>query len=166
MRGWFAEIWNPISETWSTDADLAVPRTYHSVAVLMPDGRVFTGGGGLCGIGPACNGGETNHPDAQMYSPRYLFNPNGTPATRPTCNINAASIGMRPFPNSLHCRCLSSYLFEFSSVHWKVSLKVWAFGQVNVHHVGSVTSCKCHDFALCKDSRNCHCCGAKEQHAR
>ena len=26
-----------------------IPRTYHSVAVLLPDGRVFSGGGGLCG---------------------------------------------------------------------------------------------------------------------
>ena len=26
----------------------SAPRTYHSVAVLMSDGRVYSGGGGLC----------------------------------------------------------------------------------------------------------------------
>ena len=36
------------------------PRNYHSVALLLPDGRVFSGGGGLCG---PC---ATNHPDAQI----------------------------------------------------------------------------------------------------
>jgi galactose oxidase len=62
-----------------------VPRTYHSVALLMPDGRVFVGGGGLCGTG--CN---ANHSDAQVYSPPYLFQ-----GSRPqiTSAPNAASYG-------------------------------------------------------------------------
>jgi galactose oxidase len=55
----------------------AIPRTYHSVAILLPDGRVFSGGGGLCGN---CT---TNHPDGQIFSPPYLFNPNGTARRRP-----------------------------------------------------------------------------------
>jgi galactose oxidase len=55
----------------------AIPRTYHSVAILLPDGRVFSGGGGLC---RTCT---TNHPDGQIYSPPYLFNPDGTLRTRP-----------------------------------------------------------------------------------
>lgn len=29
-------------------APMGAPRTYHSVAVLMSDGRIFSGGGGLC----------------------------------------------------------------------------------------------------------------------
>ena len=55
----------------------AEPRNYHSVAVLLPSGQVFSGGGGLCG---KC---ATNHEDGQIYSPPYLFNSDGTPATRP-----------------------------------------------------------------------------------
>jgi galactose oxidase len=54
-----------------------IPRNYHSVAILLPDGRVFSGGGGLCGD---CT---TNHPDGQIFSPPYLFNRNGTLARRP-----------------------------------------------------------------------------------
>jgi hypothetical protein len=95
-REWCAEIWNPVTETWSNDAALAVPRTYHSAAVLLPDGRVFVGGGGLCGDRDFCVSGSVNHPDAQIYSPRYLFNADGTAAARPTCSIGATSVGMLP----------------------------------------------------------------------
>ncbi len=71
------EIWNPQTQLWREVADHAVPRNYHSVALLMPDGRVFSGGGGLCGC-------SADHPDHQIYSPSYLFNTDGTLATRPT----------------------------------------------------------------------------------
>ena len=71
------EIWNPNTGQWRQVADMSVPRNYHSVALLMMDGRIFSAGGGLCG---SCS---TNHPDAQIYSPPYLFNANGTLATRP-----------------------------------------------------------------------------------
>ena len=73
-----AELWNPASGKFKVMAPEAEPRNYHSVALLLPDGRVFSGGGGLCG---ACS---TNHPDGQIWSPPYLFNPNGTLRTRPT----------------------------------------------------------------------------------
>ena len=45
----------------------ATPRTYHSTALLLPDGRVFSGGGGLCG-----NCG-VDHADGEISSPPYLF---------------------------------------------------------------------------------------------
>ena len=48
------------------------PRTYHSVAVLLPDGRVFSGGGGLCGT---CT---TNHTDGRIFTPPYLLNADGS----------------------------------------------------------------------------------------
>jgi galactose oxidase len=64
----------------------AIPRNYHSVAILLPDGRVFSGGGGLCG-----NGCTTNHPDGQIYSPPYLFNANGTARQRPVIDTLPAN---------------------------------------------------------------------------
>ena len=73
-----AELWDPVSESFSTMATAAVPRVYHSVALLMPDGRVFSAGGGLCGTGCA-----TNHFDAQIFTPPYLLTEDGTPASRP-----------------------------------------------------------------------------------
>ena len=42
------ELWDPETEQWSSTAPMGAPRTYHSVAVMLSDGRVFTGGGGLC----------------------------------------------------------------------------------------------------------------------
>ncbi|MFL1484676.1 malectin domain-containing carbohydrate-binding protein [Marinobacter sp. LN3S78] len=71
------EIWNPDTGEWTPVNSLTVPRNYHSTALLMKDGRVFTGGGGACG---AC---DANHQDAQFYSPDYLFNADGSLASRP-----------------------------------------------------------------------------------
>jgi len=39
------ELFNPTTETWTTRAPHQVNRTYHSTALLLPDGRVFVGGG-------------------------------------------------------------------------------------------------------------------------
>lgn len=44
------EIWDPITEEWTELADEVTPRTYHSIGVLLQDGTVFSGGGGLCGV--------------------------------------------------------------------------------------------------------------------
>jgi galactose oxidase len=72
-----AEMWDARTETFSGLAPMSEARTYHSVALLLPDGRVLSAGGGLCG------GCATNHPNVQIFSPPYLFNTNGTAATRP-----------------------------------------------------------------------------------
>ncbi|MDQ0074856.1 discoidin domain-containing protein [Arthrobacter oryzae] len=72
------ELWNPATGQWTMLAPMAVPRTYHSVALLLPDGRVFVGGGGLCGN---CS---TNHLDGEIFTPPYLLNADGSARTRPT----------------------------------------------------------------------------------
>ena len=65
-----AELWDPDTETFSTVAPQEIRRLYHSTAVLLPDGRVLSGGGGQ----PFATGESGNHPDVQIYSPPYLFN--------------------------------------------------------------------------------------------
>ncbi|WP_054560632.1 galactose oxidase-like domain-containing protein, partial [Croceitalea dokdonensis] len=76
-----AELYDPSNNSWRLVAGMQVPRTYHSVAILLVDGRVFVGGGGLC-----TNFSETceNHFNAEIYSPPYLFDSNGDLASRPT----------------------------------------------------------------------------------
>lgn len=44
----FPEMFNPATKKWTTLAQEAVPRNYHSVSLLLPDATVWSGGGGLC----------------------------------------------------------------------------------------------------------------------
>ena len=43
------EMWDPSTGQWTLLAPAPEPRNYHSTAVLLPDGRIFSGGGGLGG---------------------------------------------------------------------------------------------------------------------
>ncbi len=60
-----AEVWDPETNTWEVWAAGPTPRLYHSAAVLMQDGRVFTGGGGAPG--------PLTQKNADIFSPPYLF---------------------------------------------------------------------------------------------
>jgi hypothetical protein len=71
-----AELWDPATERWTELSSMRIPRVYHSVALLMPDARVLVGGGGEGGNG-------TDEPNIEMFSPPYLFKPDGSPATQP-----------------------------------------------------------------------------------
>ena len=72
-----AELWDPATEKFTSLAPASIARNYHSVALLLPDGRVLSAGGGMCGN---C---ATNHPDAQILTPPYLLNADGSPKDRP-----------------------------------------------------------------------------------
>jgi hypothetical protein len=66
------EIFDPVSETWQSNLPQAsIPRVYHCVALLLPDGRVWNAGGNP-------NNGVWR-PETQIFSPGYLF-----AGTRPT----------------------------------------------------------------------------------
>ena len=69
-----SEIWDPSTGQWTEVASESAPRLYHSSAVLLPDGRVFSGGGGNPGP-PQLS--------AQFYTPPYLLNGNGNSVSRP-----------------------------------------------------------------------------------
>ena len=75
-----AELWNPETETWQTMASMNEPRMYHSIAMLLPDGRVLSAGGGRLG-------GARDYFTAQIFSPPYLFK-----GTRPTIESAPAQI--------------------------------------------------------------------------
>jgi len=82
-----AEMFDPVGETVRQVASMSVPRTYHSIAMLLTDGRVLAGGGGLCGD---CEG---NHYDVQIYTPPYLFDDEGGLAARPTITSAPQFVG-------------------------------------------------------------------------
>jgi hypothetical protein len=79
-----AEMWSPVTETWTTMASMQKPRLYHSTALLLPDGRVWVGGGGRFN---SINE-PTDQLNAEIYSPPYLFK-----GTRPTLTSAPAQIG-------------------------------------------------------------------------
>jgi galactose oxidase len=79
------ELWDPITDKFTVMAADVTPRTYHSVAALLPDGRVFSGGGGLCG---SCT---VNHFDGRVFTPPYLLNADGSLRMRPVLNTAPTS---------------------------------------------------------------------------
>ena len=60
-----AEIYNPRTRRWALAAKSRVPRLYHSIAILTPDGRVIT-----AGSNPAPKADELR---IEIYTPPYLF---------------------------------------------------------------------------------------------
>jgi YVTN family beta-propeller protein len=82
-----AEIWNPRTGLWRTAAGMTVPRNYHSVALLLTDGRVMAGGSGLAG------NAAVDHSDVEVYTPPALFNAAGQPAVQPSLTAAPSTIG-------------------------------------------------------------------------
>ena len=70
-----AEMWDPATGRWTDLVAAGVPRLYHSIALLLPDGRVLTTGG---------NG----YTQSEIYSPPYLF-----AEARPSISSVPASVG-------------------------------------------------------------------------
>ena len=84
------EIWDPDSGTWTVGASMVTPRNYHSIALLLLDGRVLAAGSGYCSGSVFCNG--ASHRDGEVYSPPYLFDAFGMPAARPSITSGPARV--------------------------------------------------------------------------
>jgi hypothetical protein len=83
-----AEQWNPATGQWRTLAAMQITRQYHSTALLLPDGRVLSSGGGICGT---CDQVHYLAKNAEIFSPPYLFQADGTLAPRPAIDAAPAS---------------------------------------------------------------------------
>jgi galactose oxidase len=73
-----AELWDPQTGQWTMLAAEQTDRCYHSTAVLLPDGRVLSAGGGEFILNEGtpqqvANSPQDTHYDAQLFSPPYLF---------------------------------------------------------------------------------------------
>lgn len=80
-----ADLYDPVSNTFSSAGANAYPRLYHSVALLLPDATVWLAGGN------PSRGSYVQQ--MEIYKPAYLFNPDGTLATRPSITSVPSSIG-------------------------------------------------------------------------
>ena len=81
-----AERWSPTGG-WTQLARQTHYRLYHSNALLLPDGRVLSVGSGQ----PFASGLQNDY-SGEIFSPPYLFNLDGTDATRPTISTAPASV--------------------------------------------------------------------------
>src|SRR6202011_1896852 len=80
------DLYDPATNTFSSAGMNAFARLYHSNSLLLPDGTVWVAGGN-----PA-RGTYEQH--MESYSPAYLFNPDGTLATRPAITgVPSSGIG-------------------------------------------------------------------------
>jgi len=70
-----AELWNPVTQTWRALSSSEKIRQYHSTAILLPDARVFTGGGGICDV---CYANDYLEKNLEIYTPPYLFDQDGS----------------------------------------------------------------------------------------
>jgi hypothetical protein len=65
-----AEMWDPATGHWTVWAKASTMRLYHSISMLLPDGRVLTGAGGHPGDDVHF---EDAHLDFEIFDPPYLF---------------------------------------------------------------------------------------------
>jgi len=77
-----AERWDPATAKWTVLSSASRVRQYHSSATLLPDGRVLTGGGGVCASCVSVGYLEKN---VEYFEPPYLYKQDGSgqKATRP-----------------------------------------------------------------------------------
>ena len=73
---YYAELYDPATNTWTRLSSNTVYRGYHATALLLPDGRVLSAGG-------------RNRRTAEVFSPPYLFK-----GVRPT--VSAAPTTVTP----------------------------------------------------------------------
>lgn len=85
-----ADLFNADGTSMTSAGQNSFPRLYHSVAILLPDARVFVAGGN-----PARG---TYEPHMEIYSPAYLFAADGSLAPRPT--VGAVSSGVVAYGNT------------------------------------------------------------------
>lgn len=83
-----AALWQPESNAWVPAAAAAKPREYHSLALLLPDGRVLAAGGGAPG--------PTLHLNGEIFTPPYLYDEHGELASRPA--LASAPTTLAPGP--------------------------------------------------------------------
>jgi hypothetical protein len=140
-----AELMNPSVEPkqWIEMAPERKSRCYHSIALLLPDGRVLSAGGGEYG---GCNADEC-HTEGQLFEPPYLFKgPRPTILSAPTVieygkeypvtvgtNDLIGKISLVRLGSVTHCRNMNqSLIFLDRSKQDGSKFTIWAPASPNI----------------------------------
>jgi hypothetical protein len=67
------EIWDPATKTWKLGPAQRIPRGYHSIAMLLPDGRIMSTGDDLESTLFDNDLSDDYDTSIEIYSPPYLF---------------------------------------------------------------------------------------------
>ncbi len=81
-----AYVWDPATGALTALPPEAQPRLYHSTTILLADGSIASLGGGSASIA------ENDYLDGQIFRPDYLFDADGSAATRPVISGAPASV--------------------------------------------------------------------------
>jgi len=79
------ELFDPVSESWTTLAEMHTPRSYHSTAILLPGAQVLIGGKDFLFNLPPYDYPEHR---LELFSPPYLFR-----GARPSLAAVPATVG-------------------------------------------------------------------------
>lgn len=91
--GKHADLYDPVTNTFSSGGTAAYSRLYHSVALLLPDATVVSMGGN-----PGARG--SYEPSIEIYTPAYLFDANDRLITTNRPSISCITLpGVSSCPN-------------------------------------------------------------------
>ena len=123
------EMFDPVTETWTNLPAATVPRGYHGVALLLPDGRVWT-----AGATPNVSIWELR---TEIFSPAYYFQTRPTISGNPTVGDYGGTIVI-PTPDGPNISSVSLVRLGATTHHYDANARlIWL--QIVNSSSGSVT---------------------------
>jgi hypothetical protein len=111
------EMFDPVTERWSSLATASVPRVYHGVALLLPDGRVWT-----AGSTPTSDRWELR---TEIFSPAYCFAERPTISGDPVVGRYGETISI-PTPQAVNIKSVSLLKLQANTHHYDANVRlVW-----------------------------------------
>ena len=124
------EMFDPVTETWQVLPSSSIARVYHSVAVLLPNGRVWVAGG--------MPRSGTYEARTEFFSPDYLFaGARPTISGSPTVGAYGGSISILT-PNEPEITSVSLLRLMATTHHYDANQRLIWLGIVN-RSSGSIT---------------------------
>ena len=111
------EMFDPLTETWTSLSAATVPRVYHGVALLLPDGRIWT-----AGSTPVANSWELR---TEIFSPGYYFENRPTISGAPQVGGYGDTINI-PTPDASSIDSVSILRLQATTHHYDANVRlVW-----------------------------------------